>query len=205
MNIKQNYSAYWNAFKPFLNSLPTDDIIKIANVYFGILGKPISVQEKCILVQELITTTKQKYIKLKTSSPKQSYVLEDWVSSNSTLIFPHHLKLRTYRVEEWISVKFDTIHKIKKLLTYLPEDIKSIGLKEKPKKEEVNSVINYPGLTIYPIVKCLELNCYDEEGFKILTWLLKILINNSKQPIEKSPIFLSQHGRFNTKFWKVYR
>lgn len=169
MNIKQNYSAYWNSFKPFLNSLPIDDIIKIANTYFGILEGTLPVQEKCILVQELITTTKQKYIKLKKSSPKQSYVLEDLVSSNLTLIFPQHLKLRTYRVEEWISVEFDTIHKIKKLLSSLPEDIKSIGLKEKPTKEEVNAVINHTGLTIYPIVKCLELQCYDEEGFKILT------------------------------------
>ena len=77
MNIKQNYSAYWDAFKPFLNSLPNEDIVKILNNYFRIKESILPIQEKYILVQELITTTKQKYIKLKTSSPKQSYVLED--------------------------------------------------------------------------------------------------------------------------------
>lgn len=162
MNIKQNYSAYWNAFKPFLNSLPTKDIISITKEYFRIKNLKVPKKEKCILVQELFTATKQKYIFLEKSIPKQSYVLEDPIPDGKVLVFPEDLKLRTYSDSEWISPRFDTRMKISNLISELPEKVKVLWRKVSAglslTSDEENSVIYCPGLTIFVILKYIEMH-----------------------------------------------
>lgn len=162
MNIKKNYSAYWNAFKPFLNSLSTDAIIKISGIYFKIKSSKVSKEEKCLQIQELINSTKQKFIKLKGTKPKAYCSAENPIQPNQTIVFPDHLKLRTYREVEWVSPKFNTNAKISKLLDGLTEEIRTLGTKafywSTLSQEQIDSILYYPGLSIYPILKYIQMH-----------------------------------------------
>lgn len=162
MNIKKNYSSYWDSFKPFLNSLSTDSIIKISGIYFKIKSSKVSKEEKCLQVQELITTTKQNFIKLSSTKPKAYCSLEDPLQPNQTIIFPDHLKLRTYRDVEWMSPKFNTNAKISKLLDSLTEEVRTLGTKafywSALSQEQIDSILYYPGLSIYPILKYIQMH-----------------------------------------------
>ena len=212
----------------------------------------MSAKEKCSLVQKLITSTKQKYIKLKNVKPGKSNKPEAPLNQDQIIIFPEDLKLRTYDVEDWASTIFDTQFKVSQLLNELPEEVKAIWTKafnwSVISEEEVNTVIYHPGLTIYPILKYIHMHLAsplkrkesrkfidlrkrysdrqvlkilnDEERadfiawlriwnnklteFEILSGLLKIFINNPLKKLITSPIYLNQHGKFNTIFGEVY-
>lgn len=86
----------------------------------------MSAKEKCSLVQKLITSTKQKYIKLKNVKPGKSNKPEAPLNQDQIIIFPEDLKLRTYDVEDWASTIFDTQFKVSQLLNELPEEVKAI-------------------------------------------------------------------------------
>lgn len=99
---------------------------------------------------------------LKGTKPKGYCSSENPIQPNQTIILPNHLKLRTYHTVEWMSTKFNSNRKISQLFNELSEEVRVLGTKafywSTLSQEQIDSILYYPGLSIYPILKYIQMH-----------------------------------------------